>query len=86
MTKWLTLQNGLNVVDGFEFEMEPIFTWREGICSKIIPRFQVTEIPFHFYMNISLNHHLNGSDQPTGFNMYLTSNELLPCDFSSYFL
>ena len=74
MTKWLTLQNGLNVVDGFEFEMEPIFTWREGICSKIIPRFQVTEIPFHFYMNISLSHHLNGSDQPTGFNMYLTSN------------
>ena len=59
-TEWVHIKDGENQVEDYEFIVEPIATWREGFCSKIVPRFQVTRIPFHFYMNVSLDLNLTG--------------------------
>ena len=61
-TGWVQIKDGKNQVEEYGFGVDNIATWREGFCTKIVPKFQVTRIPFHFYMNVSLNQNLTGNE------------------------
>ena len=70
------LKVGINEVDGSKYEVKPIFTWSEGICYKIQPKFELTEnrIPWKARFEITFTDKLKKIDIPKEATVFLTSN------------
>ena len=70
------LEEGTNLVDGYEYEVKPIWAWSEGICCKIQPLFELTEeeIPWKAHFEITFEDSLKEIDKPKRATIFLTSN------------
>ena len=73
------LHQGLNSLEykseTYEFFVDYVQTLFQARCTKIMPKFTVNETPFFIHTQVTLKSSLKHKDQPTGFEMYLTSND-----------
>ena len=69
------LKVGHNFLDEKVIRVEPIVTWDHGICTSIIPQFEVTETPTKFQLIIKLGSNPEKENRTDKILIYLTSNE-----------
>ena len=68
------VHEGTLMISGKEFQVDSIQTLIHGLCYKVQPQFQITQVPFSFRLFIKSNSSLKDIDQPQKIILFLTSN------------
>ena len=72
---YLNISLGKNTLENRDYEVKEIQTALHGTCVVIIPKFNITYVPFGWEVILRPSPDIRPKDMISKYNIYLTSNE-----------